>query len=92
MESLAILIGIEIEHFLAEKHKVRGHDYLTWKVLDNLQRRWQNKVQHWHGAQKQYTITLDKGEAWALFYHFNNRIEEYHPVKTLLGQFHQSLS
>jgi hypothetical protein len=92
LTSLTTLIESEISDFDDRYHKMKGQDFLTYKILKELANRLKGKVQRHHSERKQYTISLDKGESWVLLFQFNSMISDSHPVKQLLGHFHQKLS
>jgi hypothetical protein len=91
LASLTTLIESEICDFDDKYYKMKGQDFLTYKILKELANRFKNKIQRHHPESKTYNISLDKGESWVLLFHFNKVISEVHPVRQLLGHFHQQL-
>jgi len=91
LSSLTTLIESEISEMDDNYHKLKGQDFLIYKILKELSNRLKNKVQRHHSERKIYNISLDKGESWVLLFQFNDMISDSHPVKQLLGQFHQKL-
>lgn len=88
MEGFQHMIAQELES-LSERKGLRGSDFLNLKVIADVHKRHQNKVNNWDKKGKKYTISLDKGEAWALLFCLGNKIHHAHPARQVLGEFHR---
>ena len=91
LQGLMVLIDTEIQTLEHEHYHLKPLDFVNLKMLHELKRKFQNKVQRHHLDSKVYKTTIDKAHAWIMLIVFNPKTSEVHPTKRILGNFHQKL-